>query len=72
MSRIRELQRGTITPPQEGDLDGVLLLAQAGILAKIGKALDLQAGLAAITGPGGRVGRDHGPERPVWREGGAG
>jgi hypothetical protein len=53
MSRIRERQRDTIAPPEEGDLDGVLLLAQAGILAKIGTALDLQAGLAAITGPNG-------------------
>ena len=48
MSRIRELRWNTIAPPEEGDLDGFLLLAQAGILAKIGKALDLRAAVAAI------------------------
>jgi hypothetical protein len=50
MSRIRERRWGTIAPPEEGDLDGFLLLAQAGILVRIGKAIDLQGGLAAITG----------------------
>ena len=50
MSRIRELRRDAIAPPEEGELDGLLLLAQARILAKVGKAVDLQAGLAAIKG----------------------
>lgn len=50
MSRIRERRRDTIAPPDEGEVDGLLLLAQVGILRKIRKALDLQSGLAAITG----------------------
>jgi hypothetical protein len=49
MSRIRERHWDAIAPSEEGELDGFLLLAQAGILAKLGKAIDLQAGLAAIT-----------------------
>jgi hypothetical protein len=49
MSRIRERRWDTIAPPDEGDLDGFLLLAQAGILAKVSRALDLHSGLAAIT-----------------------
>ncbi len=52
MSRVRERRSDTIAPPQESKLDGFLLLAQAGILSKISKAIDLQAGLAAITGEG--------------------
>jgi len=50
MSRIRERRWDAIAPPEEGELDGFLLLAQAGILAKLSNAVDLQAGLAAITG----------------------
>jgi len=52
MSQVRQRRWDTIAPPEEGELDGFLLLAQAGILSKIGKAIDLRAGLAAITGEG--------------------
>ena len=50
MSRIRERSLDAIAPPEEGELDGFLLLAQAGILAKLGKAVDLRAGLDAVKG----------------------
>jgi hypothetical protein len=50
MNGTRERRReGTIARANSGELDGLLYRAQAGILAKITSALDLRAGLAAIT-----------------------
>ncbi len=50
MNGTRERGReGTVARASAAELDGLLYRAQAGILAKITSAVDLRAGLAAIT-----------------------
>ena len=62
MNGVRERRRDrTIGRAGARKLDELLRGAQAGILAKITGALDLQAGLGAITGPvTGEAGPPHG------------